>query len=91
MLPAGQGCWILKAAFEEEMPGSLEMLLGIFSRLEQKPDCQALTQTIDSCAVLELLEEIKEVNWKEVRVPSAYLEKKVRESLLWREALLAAL
>ena len=91
MLPAGQGCWILKAAFEEEMPGSLEMLLGIFSRLEQKPDCQALTQTIDSCAVLELLEEIKEVNWKEVRVPSAYLEKRVRESLLWREALLAAL
>ena len=91
MLPADQGCWILKAAFEEEMPGSLEMLLGIFSRLEQKPDCQALTQTIDSCAVLELLEEIKEVNWKEVRVPSAYLEKKVRESLLWREALLAAL
>ena len=91
MLPAGQGCWILKAAFEEEMPGSLEMLLGIFSRLGQKPDCQALTQTIDSCAVLELLEEIKEVNWKEVRVPSAYLEKKIRESLLWREALLAAL
>ena len=91
MLPAGQGCWILKAAFEEEMPGSLEMLLGIFSRLEQKPDCQALTQTIDSCAVLELLEEIKEVTWKEVRVPSAYLEKKVRESLLRQEALLAAL
>ena len=91
MLPAGQGCWILKAAFEEEMPGSLEMLLGIFSRLEQKPDCQALTQTIDSCAVLELLEEIKEVNWKEVRVPSAYLEKKVWESLLRLEALLAAL
>ena len=34
--------------FEEEMPDSLplvEMLLGIFSRLEQKPDCQALTRT----------------------------------------------
>ena len=91
MLPAGQGCWILKAAFEEEMPGSLEMLLGIFSRLEQKPDCQALTQTIDSCAVLELLEEMREVDWKKIRVPSAYLEKKVRESLLRREALLAAL
>ena len=91
MLPAGQGCWILKAAFEEEMPGSLEMLLGIFSRLEQKPDCQALTQTIDSCTVLELLEEMREVNWKEVRMPSAYLEKKVRESLLRLEALLAAL
>ena len=86
MLPAGQGCWILKAACEEEMPGSLEMLLGIFSRLEQKPDCQALTQTIVSCTVLELLEEMREV-----RVPSAYLEKKVRESLLRREALLAAL
>ena len=91
MLPAGQGCWILKAAFEEEMPGSLEMLLGIFSRLEQKPDCQALTQTIDSCAVLELLEEIKEVDWKKIRVLSAYLVKKVRKSLLRREALLAAL
>lgn len=76
------------------MPGSLplvEMLLGIFSRLEQKPDCQALTRPIDSCAVLELLEEMREVNWKEIRVPSAYLEKKVRESLLRREALLAAL
>ena len=94
MLPAGQGCWILKAAFEEEMPGSLplmEMLLGIFSRLEQKPDCKALTRTIDSYTVLELLEEMREMNWKEVRVPSAYLEKKVRESLLRREALLAAL
>ena len=80
--------------FEEEMPDSLplvEMLLGIFSRLGQKPDCQALTQTIDSCAVLELLEEMREVNWKEVRVPSAYLEKKVRESLLRREAILATL
>lgn len=76
--------------FEEEMPGSLEML-GIFSRLEQKPDCQALTQTIDSCTVLELLEEMREVDWKEIRVPSAYLEKKVREYLLRREALLAAL
>ena len=94
MLPAGQGCWILKAAFEEEMPGSLplvEMLLGIFSRLEQKPDCQAMTRTIDSCAVLELLEELREVDWKDIRVPSAYLEKKVRECLLRREALLAAL
>lgn len=80
--------------FEEEMPDSLplvEMLLAIFSRLGQKPDYQALTRTIDSCAVLELLEEIKEVTWKEVRVPSAYLEKKVRECLLRREALLAAL
>ena len=80
--------------FEEEMPDSLplvEMLLGIFSRLEQKPDCQALTRTIDSCAVLELLEEMREVDWKEIRVPSAYLEKKVREYLLRREALLAAL
>ena len=91
MLPAGQGCWILKAAFEEEMPGSLEMLLGIFSRLEQKPDCQALSQTIDSCAVLELGEELKAVDWTKIRVPSAYLEKKVRECLLRREALLAAL
>ena len=80
--------------FEEEMPDSLplvEMLLGIFSRLEQKPDCQALTRSIDSCAVLELLEEMREVDWKEIRVPSAYLEKKVRECLLRREALLAAL
>ena len=80
--------------FEEEMPDSLplvEMLLGIFSRLEQKPDCQALTRTIDSCAVLELLEEMREVDWKEIRVPSAYLEKKVQEFLLRREALLAAL
>lgn len=80
--------------FEEEMPDSLplvEMLLGIFSRLEQKPDCQALTRSIDSCAVLELLEELREVDWKEIRVPSAYLEKKVRECLLRREALLAAL
>ena len=85
-----QGCWILKATFEEEMPGSLEML-GIFSRLEQKPDCQALTRTIDSCAVLELLEEMREVDWKEIRFPSAYLEKRVREYLLRREALLAAL
>lgn len=77
--------------FEEEMPDSLplvEMLLGIFSRLEQKPDCQTLTRTIDSCAVLE---EMREVDWKEIRVPSAYLEKKVRECLLRREALLAAL
>lgn len=73
------------------MPDSLplvEMLLGIFSRLEQKPDCQTLTRTIDSCAVLE---EMREVDWKEIRVPSAYLEKKVRECLLRREALLAAL
>ena len=85
-----QGCWILKATFEEEMPGSLEML-GIFSRLEQKPDCQALTRSIDSCAVLELLEEMREMNWKEVRVPSAYLEKKTREYLLRRGALLEAL
>ena len=80
--------------FEEEMPDSLplvEMLLGIFSRLEQKPDCQALTRSIDSCTVLELLEEMREVDWKEIRVPSAYLEKKVREYLLRREALLAAL
>ena len=80
--------------FEEEMPDSLplvEMLLGIFSRLEQKPDCQALTRTIDSCAVLELLEEMREVDWKEIRFPSAYLEKRVREYLLRREALLAAL
>lgn len=80
--------------FEEEMPDRLplvEMLLGIFSRLEQKPDCQALTRSIDSCTVLELLEEMREVDWKEIRVPSAYLEKKVREHLLRREALLAAL
>lgn len=40
---------------------------------------------------MELLEEIREVDWKEIRVPSAYLEKKVRECLLKREALLAAL
>lgn len=80
--------------FEEEMPDSLplvEMLLGIFSRLEQKTDCQALIRTIDSCAVLELLEEMWEVEWKEIRVPSAYLEKKVWEYLLRRETLLAAL
>ena len=44
-----------------------------------------------SSAVLELLEELREVDWKEIRVPSAYLEKKVRECLLRREALLAAL
>lgn len=61
-----------------------------FSRLEQNRSVR-LIRTIDSCAVLELLEELREVDWKEIRVPSAYLEKKVRECLLRREALLAAL
>ena len=80
--------------FEEKCPTAFpwwRCCWAFFSRLGQKPDCQALTQTIDSCAVLELLEEMREVDWKEIRVPSAYLKKKVRECLLRREALLSAL
>lgn len=82
--------------FQVEMPDKLPMidcLVGIIFSLrnEATPQTQRLLCSIDSCVVLEFLDELKIMDLHKVRSLSAYLRKVFPNYLLKRAALLAAI
>jgi len=69
----------------------VDALLGIFVSLEESDDlrCRHLLPEVTSCTVMELLDELRGKDFRQVRNFTAYLKKLTVEYLIKSQAQLA--